>query len=282
MNRDFNNRKITMRIVLIIVIVVVFMFTPMLSWLGNSLGIVTTPVQTGITTVQNAIKGTASFWSRVKNVDSENRKLKQEVAVLKKKVTDYDRIIKENENYKKTLEIRERYDGAESVAAVVVGRTTDNWFGLLSVNKGSSSAIGEEFPVYSYEGLVGKTVKVGTNWSKIQTIIDSEHSVSGIVARTGDLVQIDGDIKLMKNGLCRMSVISENTDVIIGDLIETSGIGGVYPKGLVIGTVMEFKTNEEGSGNYALIKPAVDLEHLNQVLILKKTDKDFDFSEEDK
>lgn len=282
MNRDFNNRKITMRIVLIIVIVVVFMFTPMLSWLGNSLGIVTTPVQTGITTVQNAIKGTASFWSRVKNVDSENRKLKQEVAVLKKKVTDYDRIIKENENYKKTLEIRERYDGAESVAAVVVGRTTDNWFGLLSVNKGSLSAIGEEFPVYSYEGLVGKTVKVGTNWSKIQTIIDSEHSVSGIVARTGDLVQIDGDIKLMKNGLCRMSVISENTDVIIGDLIETSGIGGVYPKGLVIGTVMEFKTNEEGTGNYALIKPAVDLEHLNQVLILKKTDKDFDFSEEDK
>ena len=75
-----------------------------------------------------------------------------------------------------------------------------------------------------------------------------------------------------------MTIIGENTDAIIGDAIETSGIGGVYPKGILIGTVREFRTNEEGTGTYAVIQPAVDIEHLTEVLIMLRAADDYDFS----
>lgn len=281
MNRNFHNKKITTRIIIAIVIVLICMFTPMLSWLGNSLGIVVTPVQTGVTGIYNSIQGTIGFWSRVKTVDAENRKLKEQLSKLEAKSIDYDRLKEQNEKYKELLDVKERYQGSDSVAAVVVGRDANNWLSVISLNKGSASGIKNENPVYNASGLVGKTISVGVNWSKVETVIDAEHSVSGIVARTGDLVQIDGDLKLMKSGMCKMTIIGENTDVIIGDAIETSGIGGVYPKGILIGTVREFRTNEEGTGSYAVIKPAVDIEHITDALVMLRPAEDYDFSKDD-
>lgn len=281
MNKNFYNKKTAVRTFIVVIIVIVCMFTPMISWLCNSLGIVTTPVQTGVTYIYNSIQGTFSFWGRVKTVDAENRKLKEKVAELELKATDYDRLKEQTEKYKELLDVKDRYQNSNSIAAIVVGRGANNWLSTVTVNKGGSAGIDKEFPVYNASGLVGKTVSVGTNWSKIETIIDSEHSVSGVVARTGDLVQIDGDLKLMKSGMCKMTIIGENTDVIIGDAIETSGIGGVYPKGILIGTVREFRTNEEGTGSYAVIKPAVDMERISEVLVMLRPADDYDFSKEE-
>ena len=276
--RRFYNKKITTRIIIAIIIVLICMFTPIISWLGNSLGVVVTPVETGITAISNGIENIVGFWTRVSEVDSLNKELVEKIKLLEKQTADYERIKKQNDEYRELLGIKERYEDSDSVAATVVSRDSGNWFSLFSVNKGTLSGIGEEFPVYNADGLIGKTIVAGATWCKIESIIDPNHSVSGMVSRTGDLVQIDGDLKLMKNGLCRLTIFGDNADVIIGDIIITSGIGGVYPKGITIGTVREFRTNEEGTGTYAILKPAVDFQHITDVLIMKRSSDDFEFT----
>jgi len=89
-----------------------------------------------------------------------------------------------------------------------------------------------------------------------------------MISRTEDLVQIDGDLALMKEGLLKMTVITEGADIIIGDTVVTSGIGGIYPKGIFIGTVTEFRNNSEGTGKYAIVKPDVDFQRVYDVLLL--------------
>ena len=89
-----------------------------------------------------------------------------------------------------------------------------------------------------------------------------------MISRTGDLVQIDGELQLMKDGLCKMTVITEDADIMIGDTVETSGVGGIYPRGIMIGIVKEFKNNEEGTGQYAVVEPYVDFQHIYEVLII--------------
>ena len=106
------------------------------------------------------------------------------------------------------------------------------------------------------------------------TGLDVNHSVSGKISRTGDLVQVDGDLVLMKSGYCKMNIITEDADIIIGDVVETSGIGGVYPKGIKIGTITELKQNDEGTGNYAVIKPEVDFSRIDEVIILSSEDEE--------
>ena len=89
-----------------------------------------------------------------------------------------------------------------------------------------------------------------------------------MISRTGDLVQVDGNLELMEDGLCKMTVISENADVMIGDTVETSGVGGIYHRGIMIGIVKEFRNNEEGTGQYAIVEPYVDFQRIYEVLIV--------------
>ena len=95
----------------------------------------------------------------------------------------------------------------------------------------------ENSAVINRKGLIGRVTNSSSNSSNVITIIDPNHSVSGMISRTGDLVQIDGELQLMKDGLCKMTVITEDADIMIGDTVETSGVGGIYPRGIMIGIV---------------------------------------------
>lgn len=267
------NKKYTAisAIVLIAVIVLLCVFTPVFkvisSWTGNIL----TPIQSGIVSVSKGVESVFSGFANTKKLVEENKQLKAEVDKLKESNREWSSYKNENERLKGLLELKNQKDQLKPVAATVIGKDAGNWFNVFTVNKGKDDGVTENTPVITSKGLVGRVSQVGKNWSKIISIINYDHSVSGMIARTEDLVQIDGDLALMKNGLLKMTVITEGADIIIGDTVVTSGIGGIYPKGVFIGTVTEFRNNKEGTGKYAVVKPDVDFQRVFEVLLLTGT-----------
>ncbi len=257
----------------VLVVAALFIWTPLPKLITKAFGTVVSPIQSGINYVVTSVRDTFSYWGRINNVDAHNQELEKQVQELNTKLSEYENMKKENERLKELLEVKNRYDDAFETSGVVIAKDAGNWFNVFTVNRGTRDGINGENPVINASGLIGRTSETGVNWAKVVTLIDVNHSVSGKVSRTGDLVQVDGDLTLMKSGLCKMNIITEDADIIIGDVIETSGIGGVYPKGIKIGTVLELKQNDEGTGSYAVIKPAANFSLIDEVVILSSEDE---------
>lgn len=255
-------------IALIVVIVVLCIFTPVYKVISSWLGNIFTPVQSAITSASAGVESVFAGWGNTKKLAEENKQLKAEVDKLKESNRQWSAYKDENERLKGLLELKNQKDQFNPVAAMVIGKDAGNWFNVFTVNKGENDGITENTPVISPKGVIGRVSQVGKNWAKIVSVINYDHSVSGMISRTGDLVQIDGDLSLMKDGLCKMTVITEGADIIIGDTVVTSGIGGIYPKDIFIGTVTEFKNNKEGTGKYAVVKPDVDFQRVYEVVLL--------------
>ncbi len=256
-------------LLLIVAVVLLCIFTPLLRYIGNAVGFVTSPIQSGITKCVSGVQGYFAYLGRLDEVDAQNAQLLKKIDKMNQQLAGYERMKSENDRLNEMLELKNGYSENNAVAAEIIAKNSGNWFEIFTINKGTSDGISVNDTVINSKGLIGKVSECGTNYAKVVTIIDTEHSVSGIIGRTGDFVQVDGDIKLMKNGFCKMSIITEDADVMIGDTVETSGMGGVYPKNIVIGTVQKFEENADGTGTYAILKPYVDFQHLYEVLVIK-------------
>ena len=264
------NKKfaVILAVVIIIAIILLCIYTPIFKMFSSWVGSVLTPVQTGITSVATGVENVFAGWGNAQKLAEENKQLKVEIDKLKEQNRECLVFKNENERLKGLLDLKNQKEQLKPVAATVVGKDAGNWFNVFTVNKGKDFGITENTPVISPKGVIGRVSQVGNNWAKIVSVINYDHSVSGMISRTEDLVQIDGDLALMKDGLLKMTVVTDGADIIIGDTVVTSGVGGIYPKGIFIGTVTEFRNNKEGTGKYAVVKPDVDFQRVYDVLLL--------------
>ena len=264
-----NRFKAILAVIAAIIIVIVIWITPAKTFLIHLGGNIFSPISNFVSGMSVSVSNWFTYMGESKTVYQTNAELQKEIDTLKNKLAVYSGLESENERLSKLLEIKNSYADIESTGAEIIARDSSNWFTVFTIDKGTNAGIQKNQPVLCANGLVGHTTDVGANWAKVVSLIDTTHSASGMVVRSGDYVQIDGEISLMGGGLCKMTNITEDADVIAGDVIVTSGIGGVYPKDIVIGTVLEFRNSESGTGSYAIIKPAVDFQKINEVLVLK-------------
>ena len=120
--------------------------------------------------------------------------------------------------------------------------------------------------------MVGVVSDVGTNWCTALTIVDTDTSMGARVFRTKDLGLAQGDFSLMGENRLRLDYLPADSSLLGGDLVETSGLGGYFPSGLVIGSVEEVQVDDSGASAYAIIKPSVDFDALTEVFIIKDFD----------
>lgn len=264
-----NGFKKIIAIAIVAILILVIMLTPLKSFIISIGGTVISPVCGFFNGINSSVSGWFNYMHEAGDVHDTNKELLKKIDELNIKIQSYQGLEQENKRLEKLLEIKNNYADIESTGAEIIARESSNWFTVFTINKGSKDGIAKNQPVVCGGGLVGHTTDVGAHWAKVVTVIDTAHSVSGMSLRSNDYVQLDGDLTLLGGGLCKMTNITENADVIVGDILVTSGIGGVYPKGIVIGTVQEFKILESGTGNYAVVKPAVDFQRINEVLVLK-------------
>jgi rod shape-determining protein MreC len=262
--------KFILIFIVIVSLVLLSVFTPFLNKLGGVLSYCLTPIQIGITIVVNSTGEFFASFGKAAYYAEQNKILLDQIDTMKKENAEAVRIKKENDSLRELLNVNKENYGNNAKTALVIAKDAGNWFNVFTVNKGTNDEVNENCAVINNKGLIGRVANASANSANIVTIIDPNHSVSGMISRTGDLVQVDGNLELMEDGLCKMTIISENADVMIGDTVETSGVGGIYHRGIMIGIVKDFRNNEEGTGQYAVVEPYVDFQRIYEVLIVTK------------
>ncbi|EPR07603.1 rod shape-determining protein MreC [Ruminiclostridium papyrosolvens] len=268
----FKSRALVVTIIILIIIVCIGLTVnpaSNINWIGNLISVPFTSVEKAFSYTGQKVEDGINLFDNVQKLQAENKELKEKIDKLNNERTEYLRLKRENEDLRKVFDLKDQLADSDFVGANIIARDGGNLFNIFLTDKGSANGIDYNMPVITSKGLVGKVVSAQPLSSKIISIIEDGSSVSAIVAKSGDYVVVKGDIKLEKEGLCKLEYIPAELDLIQGDVIETSGIGGIYPKGITIGTVKEIRSGESDLDRYAIIQPAADLKRLNQVVILR-------------
>lgn len=233
-------------------------------------GAVLKPFQVAVSFVGEKFGGMFHFLGDVKELREENLELSHQIDVLQAENRELKNYRTENQRLRELLSLKESGEWGETIGCDIIAKDPGNWFNIFTVDKGVNAGISINDVCVTAKGLVGRVVEVGPNTAKVISIIDAGSSVGAIVTRTQDIAVADGELALLEEGLCRLNYVTSGANLVNGDTIETSGLGGIYPKGILIGTVTEVKDSVSGMSGYAIIKPAVDFERIREVLIIKQ------------
>lgn len=279
--KDFlrkNGLLILLIAVLLAAITAVFSYafrgTP--SPLSNLLGVVTTPVRNGISSLAEWVEGIYSYTFRYDELEAENQRLLEENARLQAELRQAAADSQENERLRELLGLREQRRDFVFESATVTARSSTNWASTLTLSKGADGDIAAGDCVVDASGnLVGVVEEVGANWSTVLTVVDANLEMGGLIARTESAAVLEGDFDLMGQGRLKMTYLPADTELIPGDLVLTTSMGGNYPSDLVVGSIESIHSDASGMSRYAVITPAAGLDSLIQVFVIK----DFDIIE---
>ena len=223
------------------------------------------PVNNFFSMIGNKISSGFDFVVSIGNMKDENEDLKKRVDELAMENMRLENAARENERLLAILELRDMYQG-ETEAARIVYRDPSNWLGTFMIDKGRNSGVEDGMAVICPGGLVGRIISTSDSTSTVMQIIDSRSSVGGINLRTNDPVIVDGSSDGTHTCLARP--LTASADFQIGDVIVSSGTGGVFPKGHLIGEVTHVDEGKYGVSYVATVQPKVDFVRLEEVLIL--------------
>ena len=171
------------------------------------------------------------------------------------------------------LELREQRKDFDFESAKITARSTSNWESTLTISKGSAAGVEAGDCVITETGvLVGVVSETSLLSSTVATLIDTSIEVGGVVTRTYSAGILEGDFDLMNQGLLRLSYLPEGAGLVAGDEVLTSGLGGIYPAGLVVGRVQGVFNDAAGMSRYAIVDPSVELGGLIEVFVIKDFD----------
>lgn len=235
---------------------------------SQAVSLVLSPFQQATAWVANEIHyATSAVWE-VATLYEQNKMLRNEVEQLRGINLQANEALAENERLRKMIGYQQAARQFDFVAARVIGRESDTWSRMIVIDRGTMNGIANDMPVVTPQGLVGRVVEAGLNSSKVQLILDPRSSVGTIVqraeSRVTGIVQGDMDNPTMP----QMVNIPKNADVVEGDVIVTSGFGGVYPKGIIVGLVSSLKNDDGGLLKIGVLEAAVDFQKLEDVLVI--------------
>lgn len=234
----------------------------------NLLGALAVPFQRVSATISSKLDA----WSdRSLNIDSiidENEELKKELARLRARQIEYDRIALENKEYKELLKIADDISQYETVGASVIGRDGLEQFYSFTIDKGDKHGISVDDVVISADGVVGVVIETGPNFAKVATILSPNVNMGSIAGSERDVGIVSGNYDLSGGNLCVMSYLPKDTKVKAGDIVSTTGYGTVFPKDLIIGTIESVEIEDSGNSMYATVKPAADITDVKIVFVI--------------
>ncbi len=235
---------------------------------SQAVSLVLSPFQQATAWVANEIHyATSAVWE-VATLYEQNKMLRNEVEQLRGINLQANEALAENERLRKMIGYQQAARQFDFVAARVIGRESDTWSRMIVIDRGTMNGIANDMPVVTPQGLVGRVVEAGMNSSKVQLILDPRSSVGTIVqraeSRVTGIVQGDMDNPTMP----QMVNIPKNADVVEGDVIVTSGFGGVYPKGIIVGLVSSLKNDDGGLLKIGVLEAAVDFQKLEDVMVI--------------
>ena len=243
--------------------------------LSNLAGTLASPFRAAYSAVTGWISDKQAYFADVTALEEENAELKQQIAQMEAEVRQAENDRAENDRLREALNLKtERQDiTGDLELATVTEHAVTNWTSSLTLNKGTAHGVEVNDCVITETGaLVGLVGDVGYNWCTVLTLVDTDTSLGARVFRTKDLGVAHGDFSLMEENRLRLDYLPADCDLLGGDLVVTSGLGGFFPAGLVIGSVEELHMDDSGASSYAILAPAVDFSSLQQVVVIRSFD----------
>ena len=232
------------------------------------------PMQEGINSFGNFTAGIAQRKHKTTQLQNENEELNNEVDKLQAKLTAMENNLSDYEDLLDLLALSEKYPSYDMTGARIIGKDAGNWYDTFTINKGSVDGIKKDMNVVAGNGLVGIVTQVNANSAVVRSIIDDASNVSGMISKNRDICIVNGDLTLMDSGLLDVELITKGSTVVKGDEVVTSYISDKYLPGLLIGYISDVTEDDTELTLSAKLTPAVDFQHLSNVLVIKQLKED--------
>ncbi|MBO5348229.1 MAG: rod shape-determining protein MreC [Clostridia bacterium] len=270
MYRDNKNSKVGIvitAVILILLVILTNLDNNTWSRIANPFTKLTMSAQSGITYLKNKISKNDDYFASVDYLKNKNEELKKENEELKQKNQELEILKAENKTLKEHTKLADKYSDYDLIPGYVIQRDFSNYSKIVVINVGKNIGVEPGMTVVADGGLVGYIVSAEDNTSKVQTIVDTASAVSGIFAGTDKSLVTRGILD--SNNKIKGTYIDNDVVVNEGDNIQTSGIGGIYPKNINIGKVKEIVNTQNKTNRYVYIETSVDFENLTNILVLK-------------
>ena len=233
------------------------------------------PMQNGINTIGLWMSDLTQNLDTLKELQAENKALQQEIDDLTVKNNLLQQEKHELERLRELYALDSQYSDYKKVGARVTANDSGNWFSSFVIDKGTKDGIKVDMNVMAGKGLVGIVTEVGPNWARVRSIIDDVSNVSALISSTSDTCIVNGDLTLMQDGKIRFEQLPNNeTEIENGELVVTSHISSKYLPGILIGYINEVHVDSNNLTRSGFITPAVDFQHLQEVLVITSTKAD--------
>ena len=250
----YKNKKggllgIVITIVVLILIVIFSNREANTSFFENVANKLVMPIQNGLTYLKNRVSGNSTFFTDISNLKSENQDLKEKNSQLEQSLRELENIKTENETLKEYLGLTEKYGEYKTVPGYVIDKEISNYSKTIIINIGKNDGIEVNMTVIADEGLVGHVVSVTDNTAKVQTIVDTSSSISCLMSTNKDSIICKGT--LSSNSELKAMYIPTDANLVQGDSVDTSGLGGIYPKGIHVGSIKKIVSTKNITDRYA-------------------------------
>ena len=241
-----------------------------ISFVQNVTGIIKAPMQKVLSSTVNWFDSIYGYLYEYDSLLAENESLRSQLVDAQQSAREGIEASEENTRLRQLLGLREKYTDFVLESSKVVLWSSSNWASAFTISKGESSGIELGDPVITeYGALVGQVTELGETWATVSTLIDVDMSVGAFVGTTGSSGMVVGEYSLMKDKTAKLTFLADGAQIYEGDEVLTSGSGGGFPAGLVIGTISSVQTEAGGQIEYGIVQPQCQLDSLVQVFIVK-------------
>ena len=240
--------------------------------LNKLVGYVVVPFQDGVSRIGSWISDRVDELGELKIILEENQELKQQIDELTIQNTQLQQDKYELNSLRELYKLDQQYSGYEKVGARIIARDSGNWFHSFTIDKGQKDGLTVDMNVIASGGIVGRIVSIGDNWSKVNAIINDNSNVSGMVLASSDILMVTGSLELMDQGAIGFEQLIDSADKVkVGDKVVTSNVSDKYLPNILIGYISEINKDSNNITKSGKITPAVDFEHIEEVLVILET-----------
>ena len=240
--------------------------------LNKLVGYVVIPFQDGVSQIGTWMSVRADELGELRIALQENQELKKQIDELTVQNTQLQQDKYELNNLRELYKLDEQYSGYEKIGARIIARDSGNWFHAFTIDKGLDDGLTIDMNVIAGGGLVGRIVAIGPNWAKVNAIINDDSNVSSKVLASSDTFMVNGSLELMDEGVIGFSQLIDSQDKVeVGDKVVTSNISDKHLPNILVGYISEINQDSNNITKSGRITPAVDFEHLEEVLVILKT-----------
>ena len=261
------------RVVLIVVLLLAVILTVVSALTNLSLGDmfvkgILTPLRTGVSKMTDQVEQIYNYMFEYESLAAENEALKEELAQVQDDARVADSVTRENERLRALLELKEGNEDYSFADGYIIAWDSTEWSSTFTINRGINSGIKEGMCAITANGeLVGLVSQVGSNYAVVKSVLDSSLEISAPISSSGYNGMIKGGYTVNMPDKLRMNYLPSNSTIHINDQVVTTG-STVYPRGLIVGKIIDAGFDDTGVAKYAIVEPAADIDALEQVFVI--------------